>query len=64
MPPLLDTLLVGLIVACATAYLIMRKQRALKKVSRDWASGHAEACDHCPAIKIRQAQTKAFAGRR
>lgn len=60
MPALLDIALVALIVLLATAYLIRRKVRTAKRVSRDWASGHAEACDHCPAIKIRQAQRKKF----
>ena len=62
MPPLLDTLLVVLVVSLAAAYLVVRKIRALKKINRDWATGHAEVCDHCPAIKIRQAQMKAIKG--
>jgi biopolymer transport protein ExbD len=58
MPPLLDTLLVVLIVLLATAYLLRRKLRSLKSIQRDWTTGRAEVCDHCPAIKIRQAQMK------
>jgi hypothetical protein len=58
MPAVLDTVLVVLAVVLAIVYLVSRKVRTLKKVSRDWSSGHAEACDHCPAVKIRQAQSR------
>jgi biopolymer transport protein ExbD len=58
MPPLLDILLVVLMVLLATAYLLRRKLRSLRSIQRDWTTGHAEVCDHCPAIKIRQAQMK------
>ncbi len=54
----MDTLSVGLVVAAAVAYLVFRKVRALKKISRDWATGHAASCGHCPAIQIRQAQSR------
>ena len=58
MPPLLDIVLVGTMVLCATAYLVRRKLRSLRSIQRDWTTGRAEVCDHCPAIKIRQAQMK------
>lgn len=54
----MDTLLVALLVVSAIAYLIVRKTRALKKLGRDWATGHANSCGHCPAIQIRQAQLR------
>jgi hypothetical protein len=63
MSSMLDIGLVITVVAAAAAYLIMRKVRGLKKVNRDWATGHAEVCDHCPAMKIREAQVKALARR-
>ena len=56
MSPVMDTLLVGLVVASAVTYLAFRKVRALNKNNRDWATGHAATCDHCPAIQIREAQ--------
>ena len=64
MPPLLDTILVAMIILLSAAYLVHRKLRSLKSIQRDWASGHAEVCDQCPAIKIRQAQVKASASRK
>jgi len=63
MPPLLDIVLVTFVVLAAGGYLIRRKARSLKSIQRDWATGHAEVCNHCPAIKIRQAQAKAPASR-
>ena len=58
MSPLFDTLLVALMVLLAAAYLVRRKLRSLRNIQRDWTTGRAEVCDHCPAIKIRQAQMK------
>ena len=56
MPTYLDIVLVIATVSAATAYIVMRKVRSVRKINRDWTTGHAEACDHCPAIQIRQAQ--------
>ena len=56
MSPLLDTLLVIVLVSAAAVYLVVRKVRSLKRISRAWDTGHADSCHHCPAIQIRQAQ--------
>ena len=58
MPALLDYGLVIGAVTAAAAFLWYRKLRSLKKISRDWSTGHSEICDSCPAIKIREAQVK------
>ncbi len=58
MPELVDIILVVAFVAAATAYLVWRKVRSLRKIQRDWTTGHPESCGHCPAIQIRQAQLK------
>jgi hypothetical protein len=58
MAPLLDIGFVMVGVGAAVAYLVLRKVRALKRINRDWATGHAATCDHCPAIQIREAQRR------
>ncbi|MFZ5432295.1 MAG: hypothetical protein ACOZB3_00830 [Calditrichota bacterium] len=59
----LDYILVGLSVAIAVAYLIWRRVRKSRKLARDWTTGRAEACDSCPVIKIREAQSqRSFGG--
>jgi hypothetical protein len=58
MPPILDILFVALAVLLAASYLVWRKVRSLRRIERDWSSGRAEVCDHCPAIDIRKAQVR------
>ncbi len=61
MSTLLDTSLVLLAVLAACGYLLWRRVRAARKLDRDWSSGRAESCGHCPAIEIRKAQHKSAA---
>lgn len=57
-PVWMDIGLVLAVILAATVYLVMRKIRSVRKLSRDWTTGRAEACDSCPVIKIREAQGK------
>ena len=57
----LDYALVLAAVLLATAYLLWRRFRSARSIARDWSSGHVDACDACPAIKIRKAQQKKLA---
>lgn len=50
----LDTLLVLLAVLSACGYLLWRRMRSRRQIERDWSSGRAESCAHCPAIEIRK----------
>jgi len=59
MPAYLDIALVSFAVACALGYLLYRKLRSARHVSRDWATGHAEACGNCAVIEIRRRQLMA-----
>ena len=59
MPIELDYILVIATVALSLGYLIWRKVRSAKAISRDWASGHSENCSGCAVVKIRQAQLTA-----
>lgn len=58
MPVWMDISLVLAVILAATVYLIMRKIRSVRKLSRDWTTGRAESCDSCPVVKIREAQGK------
>lgn len=58
MPELLDYVLVIVSVAAAAGYLIWRKVRKARRLLRDWTTGRVEACDSCPAIKIRREATR------
>lgn len=53
MNALLDIGLVALIVAAAVVYLVRRKLKSSRKITRDWSTGHSEACDSCPLIRSR-----------
>jgi len=53
-----NLILVVLAVGAAVAYLLWRKLRNARKISRDWATGHVDVCDSCPVIEIRKAQQR------
>ena len=55
---MLDLSLVILTVLAAMIYLLRRKIFAVRKIERDWSSGHADVCTSCPAIEIRKRQIK------
>jgi hypothetical protein len=59
MPAAVDMLLVLATVAAAIGYFLIRKLRSVKKVQRDWASGHAESCGNCAVVEIRRRQLAA-----
>lgn len=55
MSEFLDLFLVISAVAIAAAYLVWRKIDRLRRISRDWSTGHSEAaCDSCPVMKARR----------
>ena len=56
MPVWLDTVLVLAAVLFAAGYLVRRKIRSVRRLTRDWTTGHAEVCDSCPVMKVREAK--------
>lgn len=58
MPNTLDLILVLSSVGLAAGYLVLRKIRTARTMTRDWSSGHVEACDSCPIVEIRKARER------
>jgi hypothetical protein len=54
----LNLILVIAAVAASVIYLAWRKLRLARRTSRDWTSGHTEACDSCPIIEIQKARER------
>ncbi len=54
----LDFILVFASVGLAVGYLVLRKVRRARTMTRDWSSGHVEACDSCPIVEIRKARER------
>jgi hypothetical protein len=49
----LDLILVILALALAVGYLVVRKIRNTRNLTRDWSTGRAESCGNCPVITIK-----------
>jgi hypothetical protein len=58
MPAWMDITLVLAAVLVAAGYLVRRKIRSVRRLTRDWTTGRVEACDSCPVIKIREVQER------